>query len=161
MMTRREILLQGIFALWMATSINLFSCVGLKSVSPERQELRIRWHVPRDQMPLIREKLYFKGEVEPDLDSATATKGLPITFLIVGAVFLPYLVDAIIAAYRDIRYGGIVITFKDNGEVFIINDCRIPGGTILIKRKDDVEFCRIEKEPPPQMMFNILKPVKR
>jgi hypothetical protein len=158
MLTRREVIAKGLFTMWMANSISLFSCLGSKTAPSEREEIRIRWHVPRDEMPVIREKLYFEGEVKPDMDSASDTKGLPTMFLLVGVVLLRHLVDSIIALYRGVR-GGIVIKIKDD-EVIITNDSRLPGNVILIIDKNGAELKRIDREPIPQELIDILS-IKR
>lgn len=146
---RRRDLLAGVVA-----AIGLVVTVSRRGEAVE-DRLRIRWHLPRDKVKAVRKSLGSDGEVIPDSESATDTRGLPLLYYVVGVVLIPYLADAILEVYRDIKYGGLVICPRD-GEVSIRNDPRIDGGTIVVCDDKGVEIYHLRNIEDPTELIKAL-----
>ncbi len=119
----------------------------------------MRWRVPRDQVPTVREEARFDGVVTGDPNSAKDTKGLPLIYLFVGAVLVPYLADALLAVYRDAKYGGMVVVSKGD-ELVIENDPRLEGGVIVVKDAKGVTIYRSKTVSDPNELIAALTKVK-
>ena len=59
-----------------------------------------------------------------------------------GTVAISTLARALMAAYKDMRYGGIVITARD-GQLNIENDVRINGGTIVVYNNQNIKVYQL------------------
>src|SRR5437763_9342029 len=86
----------------------------------------IIWSVPRNQVPAVRDTLDFSGTVTPDATSAPNTRALPLLFIFIGVASIPSLVSTLASVYKDIRYGGVVVTARD-GRFQIMNDPHLSG----------------------------------
>lgn len=95
------------------------------------QTTAIVWNVPRNQVTTIRETLDFNGTVTPHGNSTSHTRGLPLLVIFAGIVSLSSLANALASVYRDIRYGGVVVSAHD-GKLEINNDPRLSGGTMIV-----------------------------
>jgi hypothetical protein len=143
---RRRDLLVGFVA------VTGFVVTGSRRVEPAEGRLRIRWHLPRDKVKVVRKSLRFDGDVIPDTESATDTKGLPFLYYVLGVVLIPYLADAVLEVYRDYKFGGLVVRVGDD-EVLIGNDPRIDGGTIVILDDNGIEiFNQRNIEDPTELI---------
>jgi hypothetical protein len=107
----------GVFASrrWVLTGVALVSWVGslaCKSALPAsvggEERIPVRWHLPRDEVGLVVERLRFDGRLEPDLGTASGTRGLPAIYVLIGLLMLPKLIDGIVTVYRKNLYGGVV-----------------------------------------------------
>ena len=103
------------------------------------QPCNFRWRVTATHFETVEAKLRskeakFEGKVEAEKD----TKGLAV-FIFVGAVLVPYLVDAVLALRRDIVHGGVVIDTRGS-EIVIDNDPRLDGGTLVLVTSEGVEI---------------------
>lgn len=116
----------------------------------------IVWNVPRNQVPAIRETLDFNGTVTPDSHSPGNTRGLPLLFIFAGIVSLSSLANALASVYRDLRYGGVVVSARD-GRIEINNDPRLSGGTMIVYG-DGVEVFHAtpEREVDPSELLKSL-----
>jgi hypothetical protein len=92
----------------------------------------------------------FDGEVKAEKD----TKGL-VVFIFVGAVLVPYLVDAVLALRREINYGGVVIDTRGS-EVVIDNDPRLDGGTLVVITAEGVETHQRDDIVDPTQLISAL-----
>jgi hypothetical protein len=97
----------------------------------------IVWHAPADQVPRIREKLDFNGTVNPDPASPSTARVGPLIVLI-GIAGISSLVSALANVYRDVRYGGCVVTPHD-GRLEITNDPRLPSGTLIVYDENGIQ----------------------
>ena len=61
--------------------------------------------MPIAHVDTVTKNLRFDGTVTKEEDE----KGLPLVFIFVGAVLLPYLAKAVLALRRDMVTGGLVI----------------------------------------------------
>lgn len=129
-------------------------------VEAGEDRLRIRWHLRGDKIKAVRKSMSFDGEVIPDPESATDTRGLPILYYVVGVVLIPYLADAVLEVYRDIKYGGLVICPRD-GEVSIRNDPRIDGGTIIVCDDNGIEIFNQRNIKDPTELIRALSDLRR
>jgi hypothetical protein len=107
----------------------------------------IEWHIPREQLKDVKVKLNFEGKVKSDPSSVKDTKGLPLIYILVGAVALAELAKTLLDIYRDVRFGGIIVK-QENGKIRIDNDRRLSSGTIIISKKDGVEVTFRDKDNP-------------
>lgn len=108
------------------------------------QTAAIVWNVPRNQAATIRETLDFNGTVTPGGNPTNNTRALPLLFIFAGIASLSSLATALASVYRDIRYGGVVVTARD-GRLEINNDPRLSGGTMIVYG-DGVEVLRATPE---------------
>jgi hypothetical protein len=101
------------------------------------QSVQFSWELPNsDAKPLARRLGISDKNISPAPGTET-DRGVPIVVIIVGIVALVVLVKEIIAIYRDLKYGGLVI--EDRGKRLVIrNDPRLPGRVIVVKDKRGV-----------------------
>ena len=72
-----------------------------------------------------------------------------------GVVAVSQLARTLLAVYRDIRYGGIVVHSKD-GKVLIENDPRFSSGTLIIVQEDEVKVFQNKNQPQLTEVIRIL-----
>ncbi len=120
----------------------------------EERQYSLRWRVNKAHIETVRDNLVFEGEIEIEKDQ----KGLPLVFVFVGVVLLPYLADAVLALRRDMVYGGLLIDAR-GPEVVIENDQRIDGGTIVVVTAEGTEiYYREDIRDPSELISALLKP---
>ncbi len=119
----------------------------LQVYGQETATTTIEWRIPREQVKTVTEQLTFTGEITGDPATVEDTKGLPLVYILVGAVALAELAKILLEVYRDIKYGGIVIR-SENGKIQIENKPEISSGTIIIQEKDTVKVIFQEKDKP-------------
>jgi hypothetical protein len=101
--------------------------------------VNIVWRIPEAQVQEVRNALGPSAQVTVQRPNIV-TRGLPL-LLVVGTVALSELARALLTAYRDLRYGGILVTTQ-NGALNIQNDSRLPEGTIIVSDQRGVEVYR-------------------
>lgn len=142
MKTVRRRHLISLFALFLSVPIgNAYASLS------DQEMINIEWSVSRGQVNIVREGIDFDGKVIPNVDTVTDTKGLPLIYILVGSASILQMAKTLLDVYRDVRYGGIVISGKD-GKINIKNDVRISGGTIVVLNKDDVKFYFRKQDNP-------------
>jgi hypothetical protein len=67
------------------------------------------------------------------------TRGGPLFFIFAGVVGISTLARALVAVYKDMRYGGIVVTVHD-GKLNIENDDRLSSGTIVVYNNQNIKI---------------------
>lgn len=120
--------------------------------------LGITWYIAADNVAMVRDTLHWGGEVKPypETTAADPTKGLPIAYVIVGSVLLPYLADAVIALYRKAAYGAVIVDASGD-RIEISNDNRMDGGKIILKTKDGVQILNQNQAPDASRLVELLK----
>ena len=114
------------------------------------------WRVPKVHFETVKKELTFEGEITEEKDA----KGLPLVFIFVGAVLLPYLANAILALRREIVHGGVVIDTRGN-KIVIDTDKSLPGGVILVVTSEGTEFYEREQiSDPTELVSALMKGVK-
>ena len=126
----------------------------------ETESITIRWRVPREQVKTVKEDLNFDGEITSDESTIEDSKGLPLIYIIAGAVAVSQLARTLLEVYRDVRYGGLVIHNKD-GEVLIDNDPRFSSGTLIIIQGEDVKVFQDKNQPQTTELIDALKPLMK
>ena len=75
----------------------------------------------------VKNELHFEGGITREKDA----KGVPLVFIFVGVVLLPYLAKAVLTLRREIVHGGIVIDTRGE-KIDIDTDKSLPGGVIVV-----------------------------
>lgn len=134
---------------------------AVKSISPlialaaaaDDSPRKIRWRVPVAHVETVEENLQFEGTVTAEKDE----KGIPLLFIFVGTVLIPYLADAVLALRREIVYGGVVIDTRGS-EIVIDNDKRLDAGVIVVITPDGTDiYERDEFGDPSELVAALLK----
>ena len=95
------------------------------------ERVSIRWSVHRDRLEPVKKGLRWEGKIEPDLTSRRDTRGLPILYILVGALGLSQLAKSLIGVAKDYRHGGLMVDAR--GEDLVIKDLpTLDRGTILV-----------------------------
>lgn len=149
----RRIVLTGFMAMFVTASLPKMLVLG-----QENESVEIEWRVPTEQLEAVKEQIGNNITVEPDLRTIPDSKGLPTIYILAAAaVILEQLAKALLATYRQVKYGGIVITYE-NDKFNIVNDPRLSSGTILFMRKDKDPIMLQEKDnPQPNQVVELLK----
>jgi hypothetical protein len=103
----------------------------------------IIWNVPRSQVQNLRDALNFQGQITPKSNPALE-RGLPVLFVFAGAVAISTLARALVTVYKDMRYGGIVVTARD-GKLNIANDDRLDSGTIVVYNNQNIKVYQLNE----------------
>lgn len=120
----------------------------------EDRSYKLRWRVSTAHFESVRDTLHFDGEITTEMDQ----KGIPLVFVFVGVVLIPYLADAVLALRRDMVYGGLVIDARA-AEIVIENDPRLDGGTIVVVTAQGTKiYDREEIGNPSDLIAALLKP---
>jgi len=84
--------------------------VPLGSLYAQETELvKINWSVPTEQLSTVREDLSFNGQVIADKTSMQDDRGLPLVYILIGAVTLGQLAQTLLEVYKDSRYSGFQV----------------------------------------------------
>jgi hypothetical protein len=123
--------------------------VPLRSLyAQETESVRINWSVPSEQLSAVREDLNFGGQVMPDETSREDGRGLPLIYILIGAVTLGQLAKTLLEIYKDSKYGGVVVRKNKKGELVIKNEPSLERGTIIIEQGSEIKVIFKEKEDP-------------
>ncbi len=149
--TRRHFLKNLSFG---ATAIILWPRLLLSETSSGDDSLReFQWRVPIAHFETVKKELRFEGEITEEKDA----KGLPLVFIFVGAVLLPYLAKAILAIRREIVYGGVIIDTRGD-KINIDTDKSLSSGVIVIVTPEGTKlYERDEIENPAEMVKALSK----
>ncbi|WP_287129859.1 hypothetical protein [Candidatus Cyanaurora vandensis] len=115
----------------------------------ENNVATIEWRLQREQVKKVRESLSFKGTIQGDPKTVEGSKGLPLVYILVGAVALAELAKTLLDLYRDVQYGAFII-YKDKktGKLKIENDSKLPGGTIVVSQNDGkIQVLQAQQNP--------------
>ncbi|MGK7932233.1 MAG: hypothetical protein AB4041_12475 [Microcystaceae cyanobacterium] len=119
-----------------------------KLLAQENETVTIHWRVPREQVPTVRDDLNFQGKIIPDESTREDDRGLPLIYILIGAVALGSLAKTLLDIYKDARYGGVIVQKNDKGEIVIENDPRLDKGTIIVEQGDEIKVIFKKKDDP-------------
>jgi hypothetical protein len=111
----------------LACAATMIAPAGQSALADESQ-VQVEWTVPAPQLADVQERLALPAQPVPSKDD---TRGPPLFYLLAGAAALPSIVDAIISAYREVVYGGLVVD-ACNDRLEIHNDRSIPGKVMVV-----------------------------
>ena len=112
-----------------------------------------RWRVPKVHSETVSNELRFEGEVLTEKDA----KGVPLVFIYVGVVLIPYLAKAVLALRREIVYGGVIIDTRGK-KIDIDTDKSLAGGVIIIVTSDGTQlYERDEIADPKELVSELMK----
>ena len=139
-------------------------CLGLQGpfylawgASDER--VSIRWIVHRDRLEPLKKDLRWEGKIEPDLTSRRDTRGLPILYILAGALGVSQLAKSLIGVAKDYRHGGLMVDAR--GENLVIKDLpSLDRGTILVVSKNGEKIFRPESDFDMSAFLKSLKSVR-
>ncbi|MFM6736093.1 MAG: hypothetical protein ACKPJT_11200 [Microcystis panniformis] len=114
----------------------------------ESQSVNIQWRVPAEQVNTVREELNFEGQVIPDKSTITDDRGLPLIYILIGAVALGQIATTLLEIYKDTKYGGVIVRKNKKGELLIENNANLERGTIIIDQGNEVKIIFREKNDP-------------
>jgi hypothetical protein len=114
----------------------------------ETESVRINWSVPSEQLNDVREDLNFSGQVIPDETSREDDRGLPLIYILIGAVTLGQLAQTLLEVYKDSRYSGVVVRKNKKGELVIKNEPNLERGTIVVEQGSEIKVIFKEKDDP-------------
>ena len=135
---------------------------GQESDLDNTELISIEWRIPREQVPVVRKELEsFNLEIEGDASTVDDTKGLPIIYIIIGIVTVGELAETLLKIYRDVRYGGLIVSLDEDGEVKIENDLRLPNETLIVTSKDEIEVFRDKNKPQIIELIKALQNLKK
>lgn len=151
LLNRRVILGSLVLATTAIMSILVYAPAG--NSKSEDQPKAFRWRVPKAHFETVKNELRFDGDVRHE----TNAKGVPLVFIFVGIVLLPYLANAVLALRREIVYGGIVIDTRGS-EIIINNDKRLDAGVLLVISPSGTKFYeKDEIGDPTELVAALLK----
>lgn len=123
----------------------------------DNQSKRFEWRVPKANFETVKKELKFDGEIKKGQKDE---KGLPLVFIFVGLVLIPYLAKAILALRRDIVYGGVVIDTRHDS-IHIDTDKSLSSGVIVVVTPEGTKmYERDEIENPTELVNVLLKATK-
>lgn len=150
--SRRAILATLIFGGIVSLPLRMRSALAGDAAS-QGEAVQFRWRVPTVYFETVKSELHFEGEITQEKD----TKGLPLLYVFVGTVLLPYLAKAVLALRREIIQGGVVIDTRSQ-KIDIYTDKSLPGGVIIVLTKDGTQlYERDEIGNPSELVSTLLK----
>jgi hypothetical protein len=151
--TRRQFLKS--IALGLAT-IGLWPTLSRSQTDSQKDRPQeFRWQVPSAHFETVRQELHFEGKIEKNQDA----KGLPLVYIFVGTVLLPYLAKAILALRRDIVHGGVVIDTRGK-KIEIDTDKGLPGGVIVVVTPNGTQLFQRDEIGNPSALVDVLLKAK-
>ena len=136
----------------------LFKQIALAQVDNEL--VNISWRVPREQVKTVQEDLNFEGEIIPDKSTIEDDRGLPLIYILIGAVTLSSLAQTLLDIYKDARYGGLILRRNEKGKLEVENDSAIDSGTIIIDQGDEIKIIfKEEDQPQTKELIEALTPL--
>ncbi len=123
----------------------------------------ILWRAPGRQSIAIQKELAFDGRVTPEGPSQADVRSPALIYVLVGIVSVDLLVKTLMTAYKEVRYGGIVVRRGADGRLEIQNDKRLEGGTILIDqgKAKEVRIFRAGEKPGSGELLEAITPLLR
>lgn len=151
MITRRHFLK----SVTLSTAV-LGLCPRLLTAQTDSDQDRPRkflWRVPKVHFETVKNELHFDGVVTKEKDA----KGVPLVYVFVGAVLVPYLAKAVLALRREIVHGGVVIDIRGK-EIDIETERNLPSGVIVIVTKQGAQlYERDEIGNPAELVSALMK----
>jgi hypothetical protein len=84
----------------------------------------------------------------PDKSTITDDRGLPLIYILIGAVALGQIATTLLEIYKDTKYGGVIVRKNKKGELLIENNANLERGTIIIDQGNEVKIIFKEKNDP-------------
>lgn len=138
--------------LWLMGSFAALSTRPVRAAESDKS-VTVDWVMPREQVELVNGVLKLGGEqIRGVPGSAEDTKGLPLLYVILGAVVVVALAEAILSIYRDAKYGGVSVD-ASSGKFVVQSNLAIPPGTVLIKDRDGQ--VRVHELPPKGALLKL------
>jgi hypothetical protein len=124
-------------------------------------QVGIEWRVPHDQSVKVQKSLHFDGDVKPDQSTKEDTKSPALIYILTGVVSLDILVGTLLNAYKELRYGGLVVRRGKSGSLEIENDSRLSGGMIVVDKggSSDPEIFRVQDKPQGPELLKAITPL--
>jgi hypothetical protein len=121
--------------------------------SDEERSRRFLWRVPKVHFETVKNELHFDGVITKEKDA----KGVPLVYIFIGAVLIPYLAKALLALRREIVQGGVVIDIRGD-EIDIDTDKSLPSGVIVIVTNEGAQlYERDEIGNPAELVRALMK----
>ena len=122
----------------------------------------ILWRAPSRQSLTIQRQLNFIGNVTADSSTQADARSPADVFLLHGMVSVDLLLDTLLTAYKDVRYGGIQVKRGMQGEIQISSEPSLPPGTIQIDRgAQGIAILRNLEHPSREQLLNLMTPILR
>lgn len=122
----------------------------------------IRWMAPARQSLVIQGDLRFRGSVTADTSTESDSRSPAEIFVLSGSVDLELLAKSLLAAYKDARYGGIMIRRAGNGDLLISHDKSIPANSIVIDQANKgTTVLNARSQPRTDQLVELLRPLLR
>ena len=122
-----------------------------KTAIGEDQSREFLWRVPKVHFETVNTELRFDGKISQEKD----TKGVPLVFIFIGTVLLPYLAKAVIALRREIVHGGIIIDTRGE-KIQIDTDKSLPGGVIIMVTPEGSQLYERDEIGDPTELVSVL-----
>ena len=117
---------------------------------------------PARQSLVIQGDLRFRGSVTADTSTESDSRSPAEIFLLSGSVDLELLAKSLLMAYKDGRYGGIMIRRAGNGDLLISNDKSIPANSIVIDQANKgTTILNARSQPRTDQLVELLRPLLR
>ena len=124
-----------------------------QTASDQDRPRKFQWRVPEVHFETVKNELQFEGVVTQEKDA----KGVPLVYIFIGAVLIPYLAKAILALRREIVRGGVVIDTRGD-EIDIDTDKSLPGGVIVMVTPEGTQlYERDEIGNPADLVSALMK----
>lgn len=122
--------------------------------------VNILWRAPSRQSVSIQKQLNFDGSVTADSSTQVDGRSPALIYILAGIVSVDMLIKTLLSAYKDIRYGGIIVRRGDNGGLLIANDKKLPGGTILVDQgAQGVQLLNAKSQPGSAELLQAVTPL--
>jgi hypothetical protein len=120
-------------------------------------KVKFVWHVPNEQLGTAKKYVGEPEREEPEPNSGTDTRGLPVLLIISAVALLPQLAEAVVRVYREYTHGGVLISSKD-GALNISTDKRVPSDVIIVQTEKGVTIYQA-KDPSAEDLLSPLKSI--
>lgn len=144
LIVKRRVFIEGFTTVMLC---RLF-CVTPSLAGGQRQAVAITWFVPAEQSVSIQESLGFAGSAIPDETTREDSRSPAAIYIIAGLVALGTLTSALLKAYKDWRYGAIIISRDRGGQLKLVSVPGLDNGTIIIDQGNGVKVIFKEKDQP-------------
>lgn len=125
---------------------------GVVQAAEKQQQgkIEVHWELPVSRKREA-ERIYVPG-----LTVTERGKGERVAPIVVIAGFaaLAYIVRAALDLYRDVKYGGVVLSVKDD-RLHIDNDVRLPAGLVVVRNKDNVQVLSTARQNEAEVLAKL------
>ena len=151
------------FGVGVLVSLLLQTSVALGADPISGRTVDILWRAPGRQSIAIQKELDFEGTVTQEGASQPDVRSPALIYVLVGLVSIDLLVKTLMTAYKDVRYGGIVVRRGADDSVEIQNDKRLAGGTIVVDqgKGKDLRIFRAGEKPASGELLEAITPLLR